>query len=283
MTTSAGDVVLPQIVPFSLDGRQSKVVVTDYTFGTSKLLYATAQILFAGQIGGRDVLFLYGDSTQAHEISLILSGPLRVQVMSSIIFTSPPASDHTLIGFLPGIDGLVTVHDSDQQLILYSDMHTAATFWAPVIPSNSSAFTNYWQFGTNDSVLVGGPYLVRNASIVGTELALRGDLHTGVRLTVIAPDNIKSIRWNGDLVCINTSLSATITVRGGFVGELRTKGSAASIVAPTLNHWKFADSLPEIRPGYSDASWTVANSSLTKSPYKPYYGDRVLYGCDYEL
>lgn len=278
-----GNIELPQTVHFALGGRQSKVVVTDYTFGTSKVLYATAQILFAGQIGGRDVLFLYGDSTQEHEVSLILSGNPRIQVTPSITFFTSSTSDHTTIGFLSGIEGLVTVHDSDQQLILYSDKHTAATFWAPVIPSSSSTFANYWQFGTNASLLVGGPFLVRNASIVGEDLALYGDLQTSVRLIVIAPDSITSITWNGRPVSADTSLSAALTTRGGFVGQLQTRGSAASIVTPALDKWKFADSLPEIQANYSDASWTIANHTSTKSPYKPYYGDRILYGCDYEL
>jgi hypothetical protein len=284
VTTSAGNVQLPQIASsVTLGGRQSKVIVTDYMFGTSKLLYATAQILFAGRIGSRDVLFLYGDSTQEHEVSLALTGTPRIEINGSDTSFTMSSANRTIINFLSGIIGLVNVYDSDTQLILYSDKDTAATFWAPVIPSSieatDSPFTNYWQFGTNTSVLVGGPYLCRNASISGSELALHGDLQTGVRLIVIAPDNIKSITWNGDPV----SADEALITDGSFIGRIQPKTTASSILVPMLDNWKYANSLPEIQGNFSDASWTIANHTSTNIPFKPYYGDRVLYGCDYKL
>ena len=284
VTTSTGNVQLPQVASaMTLNGRQSKVIVADYSFGTSKLLYATAQILFAGRIGHRDVLYLYGNPKQEHEAALVPTGPPRMQTSRPDTRFTLSGVNYTIITFLPGIKGLVTVYDFDEQLVLYSDEDTAATFWAPVVPSGAesihSSFTNYWQLGTNASILVGGPYLVRNASISGTQLALRGDLLTGVRLIVIAPENITSITWNGDPVAADAALTTGST----FVSQIQPKNSASTIVAPRLGNWKFADSLPEIQTNFSDGSWTTANHTTTNIPYKPYYGDRVLYGCDYEL
>ena len=57
-----------------LNGRQSKVIVTNYLFGSSRVVYSTASVFFAGKIGARDVLFLYGDSDQVHEAVLLLKG-----------------------------------------------------------------------------------------------------------------------------------------------------------------------------------------------------------------
>lgn len=280
VTTSAGNVQLPQIASsVTLGGRQSKVIVTDYVFGASKLLYTTAQILFAGRIGSRDVLFLYGDTTQEHETSLILTGISRTQTNASAVSFTMSNSKETIINFLSGIEGLVIVHDSDTQMIMYGDKDTAATFWAPVISADDTPFANYWQVGTNISVLIGGPYLCRNASISGSKLALRGDLQTGVRLIVVAPDNIASITWNGYPV----SADAAFTTGSMFVGRIQLKTSVSSILPPKLDNWKFANSLPEILDNFSDASWTIANHTTTNIPYKPYYGDRVLYGCDYKL
>lgn len=289
--TALGKIEVPRIVSsVTLGGRQSKVVVTDYAFGNSKALYSTAQILFGGRIGSRDVLFLYGDSLQEHEASIAFSGKPRVQTHSSAVsFTaSTSSSNQTTISFLSGIEGLVTVYDSDEQLVLYSDKDTAATFWSPMIAPETSAFTdpdfpNFWQFGTNSSILVGGPYLVRNASISGNELALQGDLETGVRLIVIAPDNIKRITWNGDPVTADLTSDVIVEPSSYFAGQLFLKSSLVPIAVPSLTNWKFADSLPEISPDFSDASWTVANHTTTNIPYKPYYGDKVLYGCDYGL
>ena len=66
--TSNGTLTLPQKSSgIALDGRQSKLVITDYSFGkNSSVLYTTASIFFAGTIGTRDVLFLYGDADQTH-------------------------------------------------------------------------------------------------------------------------------------------------------------------------------------------------------------------------
>jgi hypothetical protein len=283
--TSAGELRLPQVVSaIRLSGRQSKMIVTNYAFGSSRLLYSTAQIFFAGQIGGRDVLFIFGDADQEHELALKLEGVPTPQASSTQIAFKQQAG-LTIISFLSGIEGFLTVWDSDKQLILYGDTNIVGTFWAPVIAPTDSAdpFKNYWQLGTNDSILVGGPYLVRNASISGSELALKGDLKDGVRLFLIAPETISSITWNGQPVSTDVAASLQVTHRGGFVGDLLLQTAANSIPVPTLTEWKYADSLPEIRQDYSDERWVVANHTTTNIPFKPHYGDKVLYGCDYQL
>ncbi|KAF8551280.1 glycoside hydrolase family 35 protein [Imleria badia] len=284
VATSAGSFQIPRVVSaITLSGRQSKVVVTDYSFGTSKVLYSTAQVLYAGQIGNRDVLFVYGDSSQEHEIALRLTGVPRLQAQSaSISYTS--IDGVSTVAFLSGIQGLVTVWDSSEQLILYSDTATAGTFWSPEIPTNpSDDFSNYWQYGTNTSILIGGPYLVRNATISGSTLAIRGDLYEEVRLIVIAPDTVRTVTWNGIPVSADFAEPAAATQQGGFSAQISPSISATRIVAPQLTNWRYANSLPEIEPDFSDADWTIANHTETNIPFKPYYGDgRVLYGCDYE-
>ena len=293
VTTQNGALQIPLVAPeITLDGRESKVVVTDYTFGSSKLLYSTAQIFYASTIDKRDILFLHGDISQDHEATLVLTGtPNKVQnTQSSLIkFTtsnSSLASGNTIVSFLPGIEGLVTVWDSDRQLVLYADSVTAATFWSPVIagPSNDP-LANYWGLGTNESILVGGPYLVRDAKLSGSTLALRGDLKTDVRLTLIAPRNVRYITWNDQPVFGDFSVASSLSSIGGFVGYLRRRHSLTSgIKVPKLTGWKFRDSLPEIQESFNDDTWAVANHTTTNIPLKPHYGDgRILYGCDYGL
>ncbi|KAF8877096.1 glycoside hydrolase family 35 protein [Infundibulicybe gibba] len=285
VTTSSGNIQIPVVAPaITLGGRQSKVIVTNYAFGSSRLVYSTAQVFFAGTIDGRDVLFLYGDSSQAHETDLPLTGtPSPVAQSSSVKLTAGPSAGTTIVSFSPGIAGLVTVWDSDKQLVLFADSVTAATFWSPVIAGGATdPLRNYWGLGSNTSILVGGPYLVRTATISGSSLALRGDLNTSAQLTVIAPRSIRTVTWNGDSVSSNAAASTALTHIGGFVGTLNKAPAAQAITVPTLGGWKFKDSLPEITSGFSDASWTVANHTTTNVPSKPLYGDgRVLYGCDY--
>ncbi|KAG6851775.1 hypothetical protein C0991_006280, partial [Blastosporella zonata] len=106
------------------------------------------------------------------------------------------APGSTIVSFLPSIEGLVTVCDSDTQLVLYADLDTAAMFWTPSVafPSSTGLFRNYWRIRTNTSILVGGRYLPRNADARGRALA---DLKTDARLAVIAPRSIRFIAWNG--------------------------------------------------------------------------------------
>ena len=281
VTTSIGNFEVPRLTPgITLAGRQSKVIVTDYSFGSSKVIYSTAQILYAGQIGGRDVLFLYDDSAFGSEAAMSFSGTPRIQ--GGGIFTE--SNGVTTVTFLPGIRGLVTVWDSSEQLVLYGDIDTAGTFWSPEIPADRSVeFANYWQFGTNTSILVGGPYLVRNATIMGSTLALCGDLNENVRLTIIAPDDVKMVTWNGISISADIAATSMLTAQGGFVAQLQSSSIATAFTPPPLANWRYADSLPEIHNGFSDANWTNANHTTTNIPFKPYYGDgRVLYGCDYE-
>ncbi|KAJ7231397.1 glycoside hydrolase family 35 protein [Mycena haematopus] len=285
--TLQGTLQLPLVVPsITLEGRESKVIVADYKFGRSALTFSTAAVFFAGVIDGRDVLFLHGPASQAHEFALPLTGTpnpwLRGPALVAMtrIFESTDAHLRTVISLLPGIEGLVTVYDSDMQLILFADTPTAATFWAPALDGASEdPFRTYWGIGTTAAVLVGGPYLVRSAALEqdGTRLALRGDLKEGVRLTVIGPHVVRSITWNG-LDIGGGDLMAS----GVSVYDLDPRVALAAVRVPELTGWRYMDSLPEIGVGFEDAWWTVADHTETNVPEKMRYGDgRVLYGCDY--
>ncbi|CDO72277.1 Glycoside Hydrolase Family 35 protein [Trametes cinnabarina] len=288
--TSHGTLTLPLTTgAIALDGRQSKVIVTDYSFGSKgSVLYSTASIFFAGTIGSRDVLFLFGDADQSHEAAIAFTGNgARIQSSRVRFSTSRASRGVTTVTVLPGSTGLVTIWDSDTQLVLFADPVTTATFWAPAVPSatrNSiSGFEHFWQFGTNTIVLVGGPYLVRNASLAdgGRTLALRGDLNSTVMLTVIAPPSVSAVTWNGQRV---ESLRPTTQAQGrGFLtGTLAERSAVKSVQVPELTGWKFADSLPEIQPNFDDSAWVVANHTTTNITRKPLFGDgRVLFGCDY--
>ncbi|KAK2463368.1 hypothetical protein APHAL10511_004594 [Amanita phalloides] len=282
--TSSGSIQIPKVAShISLEGRQSKVIVTDYSFGkSSTLLYSTAQIFFAGVIGDRDVLVLYGDASQPHELSYF--GPPAEASSSRIVSTSTDLRGHpTIVTFLPGVSGQVTVVDSPTMFVLYVDSTAIGTFWAPVIAGGlTDPLRNFWALGSNQTVLVGGPYLVRSANISGDTLSLRGDLKTDAMLTVIAPNNVKTVTWNGVIVSDSAFASSTVSKHGAFVGHLQITSSLTGISVPPLSGWMYRDSLPEIQSWFDDSKWVTANHTTTTIPYKPSYGDgRVLYGCDY--
>ncbi|KAI0775604.1 glycoside hydrolase superfamily [Trametes elegans] len=288
--TSAGRVTLPQNAPsIQLNGRQSKVILADYPFGTGgHMLFSTASVFFAGSVGSRDVLFLFGDAAQSHEVSLALTGH-GTRMRSDRVSYATAATTQTGHTFTTitlhaasGSLGLLTLWDSSTQLILFADSVTAAAFWAPAVrapaPDTVPGLEAYWQFGTNTTVLVGGPNLVRNATFEddGHTLALRGDLNVSVPLTVIGPERVGAVKWNGKRVSVRK------TGRGVLEGRLEIGTAVEEVKVPKLGGWRFADSLPEIREGYDDSQWVVADHTSTNITIPPAFGDgRVLYGCDY--
>ncbi|TBU55766.1 glycoside hydrolase superfamily [Dichomitus squalens] len=282
--SSQGTLTLPPTTgSIALNGRQSKLIITDYSFGArGSVLYTTASIFFAGTIGQRDVLFLFGDANQSHEFALTLAGSGTRSTSTRLEFSdSTVGKGITNVAVQPGSNELLTIWDSPSQLILFADPVTAATFWAPAVKSQTRntvpGFESFWQFGTNTTVLVGGPNLVRNATISGNTLALRGDLNASVPLTVVAPSAVKRVTWNGAPVSVQSS-GALLT------GRLTQNANVRRVTVPKLTGWKFNDSLPEIQPGFDDSAWTVANKTTTNINLQPLFGDgRVLYGCDYQF
>lgn len=280
--SSQGSLTVPQHADsITLNGRQSRVILTDYTFGTSSsVLYSTASVFFADTIGSRDILFIYGDADQAHEVALAFTGDgTRVQ-SSRVQYTSIlGAFTAVSIHAQPGSKEFLSLWDSPTQLVLFADPVTVATFWAPALrvptPETIPGLETFWQFGTNTTVLVGGPYLVRNASLAdgGRTLALRGDLNASVPLTVIAPEGVRAVSWNGKQVQVRAAGS------GVLEGRLEVSSKIREVEVPKLQGWKFADSLPEVKDGFDDSAWTVADHTATNITIPPAFGDgRVLYG-----
>lgn len=71
LPTSAGTVSIPQLGgSLSLNGRDSKVHVTDYPVGDSKLLYSTAEIFTWQVFDNKTVLVLYGGPDELHELAI---------------------------------------------------------------------------------------------------------------------------------------------------------------------------------------------------------------------
>ena len=290
LPSSQGTLDLPQTFDaITLDGRQSKVITTDYTFGrTGRVQHTTAAIFFAGVIGARDVLFLTGDVGHTHEVALGLSGRGGRRASDPHISYSTPNSNAqgqegtttTTVTVGAGLArGLVTLWDSDAQLVLFADPVTAASFWAPAIRSRSPTvdtvpgLESFWQFGTNETVLVGGPYLVRNATIEGGTLALHGDLNASVPLTVVGPKEIDRVTWNGVQVDVESD------GRGVLRGELRLGDVVRRVRVPKLGGWRYMDSLPEVKKGFDDEGWVVADHTETNITQGMLFGDgRVLYG-----
>lgn len=98
------------------------------------------------------------------------------------------------------------------------------------------------------AVLIQGPYLVRDAKLSGSKLAITGDVVNATTLDIFAPKGVKSVTWNGKKVDTHS------TEYGSLKGSL---DAPKSIKLPALASWKSKDSLPERFADYDDsgAAW----------------------------
>ncbi|KAK7545840.1 glycoside hydrolase superfamily [Phyllosticta citricarpa] len=263
--TSLGQLTVPNV---SLDGRQSRIVVTDYNVGNLTLLYSSAEVLTYG-VFDVPVLAFYLNAGQVGEIAFKSGGS------SSDFSTHGEATDFAA---KPGNDSYQTFHYTQgsgisvvkfaQGPVLYLlDRESAYTFFAPPTTTNPAV-------EPNEQIFVLGPYLVRNASISGETVLVTGDNANSTTIEVYTGDSsVSSVSWNGKELATNK------TEYGALVAEI--PGAAdREISLPILTDWKVADSLPELDPSYDDSRWIVANKTTTLNPVAPITLP-VLYGSDY--
>ncbi len=262
LDTSSGSIIVPNV---ALNGRQSKILVTDYKFGSQTLLYSSADVLTSG-VFDIDVLVLYlkvGQVGQfafkgATQLSFNTTGNTKVAGTTSSAqqtFTYTQSAGATVVKFSNGV------------LLYLLDQETAWKFWAP-----STVVTPYTV--PDKRLFILGPYLVRNASINHKVLRISGDNDNSTTLEAYLGDlPIETIEWNGN------RLAATKTLYGAYTASIPGAESRA-ISLPSLDRWHSADSLPEVDPAYDDSKWTICNKTQTLASVAP-ISLPVLYGSDY--
>jgi Beta-galactosidase, domain 2 len=71
LPTSAGTILVPQLNgSLLLNGRDSKIHVTDYPVDKTTLLYSTAEIFTWKKFEDKTVLVLYGGAAETHELAI---------------------------------------------------------------------------------------------------------------------------------------------------------------------------------------------------------------------
>jgi hypothetical protein len=156
-----GNVSIPNV---GLDGRQSKIIVTDYSFGRSNtLLYSSAEVLTYANLDV-DVLALYlnpGDvGTFAFKDA---PSQLKYTVYGNSNVTTSQSSHGTVYTYTQG-EGSTVLWFSNGVVLYLLDKYTAWTFFAVPTTSNPAVTPTQHFF-------VIGPYLVRDGTL---------DTHTGI-------------------------------------------------------------------------------------------------------
>lgn len=75
-TTAFGNITIPQVngTSLTLNGRDSKVHVSDYDIGGATLVYSTAEIFTWHKYEDKTVLVVYGGPGETHELVLAVTG-----------------------------------------------------------------------------------------------------------------------------------------------------------------------------------------------------------------
>lgn len=149
-----------------LDGRQSKIVVTDYEIGKSTILYSSAEVLTYANLDV-DVVAFYLNVGQVGTFEFADSSNMTFQVYGN----SKPSASKSDTGisytYTQG-DGVTAVKFSNGVLAYLLDKETAWNFFAPPTTSNP-------QVKPNEHIFVQGPYLVRNVYISNEIVHVQGD------------------------------------------------------------------------------------------------------------
>jgi len=266
LNTSFGVVNVTNV---QLNGRQSKILATDYHFGDSTLLYSSADVLTYGIFDKKAVLVLYLQAGQVGEFAFpasqggkVVHGTVKVTESSGhgdkssksfTKFTYTQTSGTSVITFTSGVK------------VYLLDTETAWSFFAPPTTIDPNV-------GPDEQIFILGPYNVRKASLSGGTVSVVGDNANTTSIEVYAGSSAKSITWNGQ---------ALQTTKSAYGSLLATAPGATErhIELPNLS-WVVADSLPEAARSYDDSDWVVCNKTTTLSTVKPLTLP-VLFSSDY--
>jgi beta-galactosidase GanA len=262
LKTSEGDVKVDNV---SLNGRQSKILVTDYRFGKRTLLYATADVLIYG-IFDTEVLVFYLKEGQEGEFAFKNEPNLIWETNEPTQFSASSSGNRQAFRWKQP-KGTTAVKFSNGVLVYLMDQTTAWKFWAPATTDNPHV-------KPNQQIFVIGPYLVRSARAQGDVLQIFGDNDNSTTIEAyVGNPAIKTLQWNGN------PLQTTSTSYGSLKANI--PGTESRVVSlPALTNWVAKDSLPEIDPAFDDSKWKVCDKSTSQNPYPPLTRP-VLYSSDY--
>ncbi|KAJ7212285.1 glycoside hydrolase family 35 protein [Mycena pura] len=274
--TSLGPLLIPQQGVLTFNGRESKIIVTNYVFGQSKatILYSTAEIMTWTTIDQTDFIIFYAPAGQTGETSFLFDSAPTVNLSGLSGVSSTFSNDTLVLNYVLNGSAFIPITQGRTKIVaIILDKATANQWHAPLIAA-SGTFGNHFSIGTNETVLVSGPYVLRTAAISTDTLSLTGDLNGTTSVEIIAPSSVSKLLWN------NVAVPIRKTTRGSFTAQLQ---GAATIALPTLDssNWKVSGSLPEIDPDFDDSNFTVADLTMTNVrcffPHASFYGGHLVF------
>ncbi|KAK5113782.1 hypothetical protein LTR62_003166 [Meristemomyces frigidus] len=260
LKTSLGTVTVPMV---NLNGRQSKILTTDYHFGQHTLLYSSADILTYGILKGQAALVMYADAGQTSEFAFKDNTDLSYKIYGTANISSSAVSFSNTTSYSSHIAkkyvytqtyGSTVLQLSNGVLVYLLETQTAWTFFAPPTTMDPNV-------SPENQVFVLGPYNVRNVSCSDNAVILVGDNANTTNIEVYTGGHERTIVWNGK------RLDTRRTAYGSLVGT--APGATDRVISLPQLSFLVADSLPEAQPDYDDSQWVVCNKSSSLSPTVP--------------
>lgn len=257
VSTSLGNVVIPQLGgTLSINGRDSKIHVTDYDIGGTSLLYSTADIFtWTKGVGSQRTVILYGGAGETHELALPASNFTPTVIEGSGVAIRQVNSSWVLQWQVEPQRRVVQAGDLSLFLLWRNE---AYNYWSLELPAPEPV-SNYTS-PSKSAVLVKAGYLLRNVEVTGSSVRLTGDVNatTDIEIISVPYSGITDITFNGE------PLQSGVSEFGRLIATVNY--APPMISGPTLSGWKYIDSLPEIQPTYDDSLWTACDQLTTNNP-----------------
>lgn len=139
---------IPQFAEqITINGHQSKIIVTDFNFGRKSLLYSTAEVLTYSVIDNKEVLVLWlpagesGEFAIKGEISAKVSSPDGSKLANSTKVELHEGAANLTVSYTQG-PGMTLVDLSDGSRVVLLDRSAAYRFWVPTLGNDPLAPEN---------------------------------------------------------------------------------------------------------------------------------------------
>ncbi|KAK1971986.1 family 35 glycosyl hydrolase [Colletotrichum sublineola] len=274
LPTSEGDITVPQFGKLlHLGRRDSKVMVTDYRVGNTTLLYSTAEIFTWKEYRNQTVLVVYGGPDETHEMAIRTNA-------TPVLMEGTSVDHHDVNGSLVLSWATSTTRRVVQvgHLFVYIlvDRNSAYNYWVTDKPGAGSQPSYGTSVMNPDSLIINGGYLIRSVSTQGDTLRVQADLNRTTELEIIGvgTDAMK-------LEVNRRPLNHTTNNLTNWVAQPLLVDIPFTVPDLKTLNWTFLDSLPEIRPGYDDSAWPLANHIATNNTVANLTTPVSLFASDY--
>jgi hypothetical protein len=146
VSTSEGNFTIPKYASdIVLDGRESKIIATDFSFGKQNLVYSTAEILTVSVQDQKPILVLWLPEGQSGEF--LLTGVQHGQALKSdgcsgVRFVATNSSNGGIVTSYTQSTGSCVFEFNNQSQVIVMDKSTAYSTWIPTLSTDPYAPEN---------------------------------------------------------------------------------------------------------------------------------------------